>query len=153
MRQLVYNAVKCMECGEVLVSYHGHDYKTCKCPQETMVDGGVNYARYGGVDLDKIEHLHVYLDEDFMKVREYAHWGNRGKDGLQPLTYLPLSEMSNAHLTALLDYGIIQWYKDLVIKELEYRKKYDIMISDKEIRKYNKMGKYESRKNKDTGGN
>jgi len=138
MKQLVYNAVKCKVCKTVLVSYHGHDYKTCGCPQDTMVDGGVNYARYGGADLDKIEHLHIYTDDDFLIVRDHAHWGNRGKDGKQPLTYLPLSQMTNNHLIALLDYGIVQWYKDLVEQELAYRKEHQIVIADREPRKYTK---------------
>lgn len=135
---MVYNAVQCKDCKEILVSHYTHDYKTCKCPQETMVDGGLSYGRYGGKDMDKVISLHVYSDEDFLKVREYAHWGNRGKDGKQPLTYLPLSKMTNNHLIALLDYGIVQWYKDLVEEELAYRKKNEIVILDKEPRKYTK---------------
>lgn len=138
MRQIVYNAVQCKACKKVLVSYSQHDYKTCGCPQDTMVDGGTAYARFGGVDMDKVKSLCVYLDEDFTKVRDYAHWGNRGKDGKQPLTYLPLSQMTNNHLIALLDYGIINWYKQLVEQELDYRKEHGIVIADREPRKYTK---------------
>lgn len=47
--------VKCLECGVVLSSEHRHDYKTCKCPNQTMVDGGNDYLRYGGKDLNKVE--------------------------------------------------------------------------------------------------
>lgn len=50
-KQLIYNSVKCLNCGEILVSYHRHDYKTCNCENETMCDGGLDYGRYGGKDL------------------------------------------------------------------------------------------------------
>ena len=59
MRQLVYNAVKCLECGETIVSYSRHDYKTCDCPNSAMVDGGTAYGRYGAMDMSKIEKIDV----------------------------------------------------------------------------------------------
>jgi hypothetical protein len=40
-------AIKCTECGEVIVSVHRHDYVTCKCGK-TFVDGGTAYLRCGG---------------------------------------------------------------------------------------------------------
>ena len=46
--QIILNRVQCKNCGEVLTSYHRHDYKTCGCENETMVDGGTAYQRYGG---------------------------------------------------------------------------------------------------------
>lgn len=47
----------------VLVSFNRHDYKTCLCPNETMVDGGHDYLRYGGKNLSKVQVL------KFIKVR------------------------------------------------------------------------------------
>ncbi len=46
--------VKCMECGQILESKHRHDFVKCDCPNETYVDGGNDYMRVGGSDLDKI---------------------------------------------------------------------------------------------------
>ena len=46
--------VQCKECGVILESTYRHDYKTCKCPNQTMVDGGYDYLRYGGKDMDKV---------------------------------------------------------------------------------------------------
>ncbi len=43
--------VECPDCGKRLFSYSHHDYKTCGCPNETMVDGGRSYLRYGGKKL------------------------------------------------------------------------------------------------------
>ena len=47
--------VKCLECGVILESTYRWDYKTCKCPNQTMVDGGNDYLRYGGKDMSKVE--------------------------------------------------------------------------------------------------
>jgi len=51
------STVRCLACGTVLVSRHVHDYRVCGCPQETMVDGGRSYLRWGGVDVRLVEIL------------------------------------------------------------------------------------------------
>jgi hypothetical protein len=50
---IIRNAVKCNKCQEVLQSTHVHDYVECLC-QETMVDGGNEYFRYGGSDVETL---------------------------------------------------------------------------------------------------
>lgn len=39
--------VECPMCKKRMFSFHVHDYKTCGCPNDTMVDGGREYLRYG----------------------------------------------------------------------------------------------------------
>lgn len=39
--------VQCAQCKKRMFSYSRHDYKICGCPNETMVDGGFNYLRFG----------------------------------------------------------------------------------------------------------
>lgn len=39
--------VKCSGCLKRLFSFHTHDYKSCDCYNETFVDGGRSYLRYG----------------------------------------------------------------------------------------------------------
>lgn len=121
-RQLVYNSVTCLECNETIVSYHRHDYKTCSCPNEAMVDGGTAYLRYGAKDLSKIKGFAVYDDEPFEIVRKYATRGGRGKDGRQPLSWIAICDMDDAYLEAVLDYGGADWHIALIKKEIEYRK-------------------------------
>lgn len=62
---LTLNSVKCLECGEVLVSKSQHHYVQCSCPNETATDGGLSYQRWMGRDLDKVENLskHVIMTE------------------------------------------------------------------------------------------
>jgi hypothetical protein len=122
MRQLVYNAVTCTECNETIVSYHRHDYKTCSCPNEAAVDGGLDYLRYGAKDLNKIKSIALYADDDFVTVRCYATRGSRGKDGKQPLTQIPIKDMDDDYLEAVLEYGGADWHLELIRKEIEYRK-------------------------------
>jgi hypothetical protein len=121
-RQLVYNSVTCLECNETIVSYHRHDYKTCSCPNEAMVDGGTAYLRYGAKDLSKIKGFAVYDDENFEIVRKYATRGGRGKDGRQPLSWIAICDMDDDYLQAVLDYGGADWHIALIKKEIEYRK-------------------------------
>jgi len=117
----------------VLVSHHRHDYKTCDCENKTMVDGGTSYLRHGGVDMNKVVSTPVYLDEPFEKVRHFAKRGARGKNGDQPLTWIPISELSNNHLAAILEYGGADWHLKLIAQEISYRKLHGIEIADKEV--------------------
>ena len=133
-KQLVYNSVTCQECNETIVSYHRHDYKTCECENETMVDGGTEYQRYGGKDLDLVDASStIYLSDDHEMNRSAAHWGNRGKDGRSPLSYKSIADMSNTHLANILkDLGgrIAPWLENIIIEELTYRIINSITIDD-----------------------
>ena len=43
--------VHCDICDTYLISNYQHDFKTCGCYNQTMVDGGREYLRYGGKDM------------------------------------------------------------------------------------------------------
>jgi hypothetical protein len=134
LEQIILNRVQCKSCGEVLTSYHRHDYKTCGCENETMVDGGTAYQRYGGKDLDLVDRSStIYLSDDHEMNRSAAHWGNRGKDGKSSLTFKSIAEMSNDHIiNILLDMGgrIEPWVEDVMDKEILYRITNNIKIDD-----------------------
>ena len=134
VKQIILNRVQCRECGEVLTSYHRHDYKTCGCTNETMVDGGNEYQRYGGLNLDLVDTSStIYLSDDHEMNRSAAHWGNRGKDGKSPLSYKSVADMSNTHLANILkDLGgrIAPWLENIIIEELTYRIINSITIDD-----------------------
>ena len=133
-KQIILNRVQCRECGEVLTSYHRHDYKTCGCTNETMVDGGNEYQRYGGLNLDLVDTSStIYLSDDHEMNRSAAHWGNRGKDGKSPLSYKSIAEMSNSHLANILKDlrgRIAPWMEEIIIEELTYRIINSITIDD-----------------------
>jgi len=121
MRQIVYNAIKCLECGETIVSRSRHDYVTCGCPNDAMVDGGNEYERYGANDMTMIEPKYIYTDDPFEIVRKHATRGSRGVDGRQPLTYIAICDIDDDYLQAILDYGGPEWHLDLIRKEIKYR--------------------------------
>lgn len=114
---LLHNSVTCLLCGEVLVSNYTHDYKQCSCENETMVDGGLSYVRYGGKDLDKVKPFSVTTEDPFDVQREYFEWGTYGKDGDQPLSWVKLKDMSLGHLEAVKD------VRDIFKEEIKYREK------------------------------
>lgn len=39
--------VKCLDCQRRIFSFSRHDFKFCGCKNETFVDGGREYLRYG----------------------------------------------------------------------------------------------------------
>ena len=124
-KNLVHNSVTCLECGETLVSFHTHDYKTCSCENETSVDGGLSYVRYGGKDLNKVQTNYLYDDELFEKIREVVCRGGRGIGGREELKYVKLSEVNDEWLGAIIDYEE-QYrpnnkYLPIYYKELNYR--------------------------------
>jgi hypothetical protein len=134
LEQILLNRVQCKNCGEVLISYNRHDYKTCGCENETMVDGGIAYQRYGGKDLDLVDRSStIYISNDHMMNRSAAHWGNRGKDGKSPLSYKSVAEMSNDHLENIIkdmSGKIAPWIEEIMKKEIEYRITNNITIDD-----------------------
>jgi hypothetical protein len=124
-RQIVYNAIDCLDCGETIVSYHRHDYKTCMCRNQATVDGGLDYLRYGAVDMSKIQSVAVFADMPHSIVRLYATRGGRGKDGTEPLIYTRICDMNDDWLQAVLDYypgGTDNYHLRIIRNEIEYRK-------------------------------
>jgi hypothetical protein len=62
------------------------------------------------------------MDDRHVEIREAFHWGTRGKDGKQPLTWVPLADMTTDHILAILDNCKLEsWLKELFVKELGYR--------------------------------
>ena len=104
MKQLIYNSVKCLNCGEILVSQHVHDYKTCSCDNATMCDGGVSYGRFGGMNLDLIETNYIYDDAPHEVIREYLSRGGRGVNGDEPLKYVVMKDIDDDWLKAIVVY-------------------------------------------------
>jgi len=49
------NKLQCLSCGEILESKYRHDFQMCDCKNRTFIDGGDDYIRAGGADMDKIK--------------------------------------------------------------------------------------------------
>ena len=122
--RIVSNRIRTPD-GTVLESRHRHDYVTYVDAngKEYMVDGGLEYLRRNVHDDAPYEELSVYDDAPYALVREVFKWGTRGKDGKQPLTYVPLKDLTNEHIEAILDTQthISERIRKLFIGELTFR--------------------------------
>jgi hypothetical protein len=49
------NKVRCLNCEAVLESKYRHDFQMCGCKNQTFVDGGDDYFRAGGKNIELIE--------------------------------------------------------------------------------------------------
>lgn len=59
---IVYNAIKCKECGQVIESKHRHDYVTCSCGA-CSVDGGHDYLKRAFKSDDNYTELSETIEE------------------------------------------------------------------------------------------
>lgn len=134
-KHLILSKIKTPD-GTILTSYHVHDYvtHTDKNGETYILDGGNEYQRYA-VCSEPFEDLSIWSDAPYEVIRENYHRGGRGKDGLQPLTWVPLSKMSNEWIKNCIqhndDRGMrncdsTYWYS----KELRYRKRMGIIVED-----------------------
>lgn len=55
---------QCLKCNAILISRYRHDFVTCKCDNQTFIDGGDDYFRCGGLDLSLIKKLDIPEPED-----------------------------------------------------------------------------------------
>ena len=123
-KQLLANRIITPD-GTMLQSYNRHDCKmhVDKVSGETyMIDGGLEYCR-GSVNTVWPTDASVYTDDKHEVIREAFCWGTRGKDGLQPLKYVPLKELTTDHIEAILEtqHQIPQYIRDVFVEELAFR--------------------------------
>lgn len=130
--RIILNRIKTPD-GTVLTSYTVHDAKyhtDTKTGEVYGVDGGNDYLKRTGKTED-CEELSISVDEDrieeqFDLIRENLHWGSRGKNGDQELTFIPLKHMTDYHLHQLLHHytgNIPPFHRRCFYIELESRRK------------------------------
>jgi len=122
--KIVVNAIRTPD-GTVLRSYHRHDYVTHKdtiSGEVYMTDGGLDYMRRS-VNTVPYEDLSLYSDAPHEQLRVAVTWGTRGKYGSEPLRHLPISQMDNDHIFAVLDtqQNMYPQVRAIMINELKQR--------------------------------
>jgi len=124
--RIVCNRIRTPD-GTILESMHRHDYKTYVDTNglEYMVDGGLDYTRRNVHDEAPYTELSVYSDSPHDVIREVFKWGTRGKDGKQPLKYVPLKDLTTEHIEAILETQdhIQQYIRNIFLDEMIYRVK------------------------------
>ena len=95
--------------GTILRSQHRHDYKTyTDANGETyMIDGGYDYFR-SSVNRVPAENITVYTDDPHEIKREIPVWGTYGKNGDDSYHVISVAEMTDAHMSVLLDLGYVR---------------------------------------------
>jgi hypothetical protein len=53
-KKFKHTGVQCPGCKLRLFSMHRYDFVMCDCKNDTFVDGGLGYLRYGGKKMPKI---------------------------------------------------------------------------------------------------
>ena len=132
---IVHNAIQTPD-GTIIESRHRHDYVeyTDANGKFYSVDGGTDYLRRGYEVQDYTE-MSLYEDDDIEVIRKVVTRGGRGKDGRQPLTFVPICEMNDEWLEAAIQYNIDYGMGTMVMnriykREQEYRKQNNIVIND-----------------------
>jgi hypothetical protein len=136
-KRIILNQIKTPD-GTILKSMHRHDYVTHTDANglEYMVDGGSEYLRRTVHEEAPYEELTVYEDAPFEEIRESFHRGGRGKDGTEPLTWVPMSKMSDEWLLACItyneDHGMGECFANEMYKKELIHRLYDPELTIKE---------------------
>jgi hypothetical protein len=103
-RFIVLNQIRTPD-GTILRSLNRHHYQTYRDAngKEYMVDGGTDYLRRNVHDDAPYEELSIYSDDSFDVIRRSLHWGTYGPKGDQAKRYVPMADMSDDHIRAILD--------------------------------------------------
>lgn len=123
-KQLIANKWQCPD-GTILHSKTGWDFvdHNDASGEYFAVDGGNNYIRIIG-DITKLKSLCVYEDDKHEIIRENFTWKSYGKDGKQPAKYILLKDITDEHLSAILDtqWHIVGTYVEKILNdEVAYR--------------------------------
>lgn len=132
--KLIYNAIQTPD-GTILESVHRHDFKTHldKNGYEYIIDGGLDYVRYGSncpkkENMDNLEAIFLteYDNGLHEKRRKYLKWGkNYDKDmNLLPKTeWVVIKDLEDSHLEAILRNvkSISPLYKQVLEDEIIFR--------------------------------
>jgi hypothetical protein len=131
MSKLVVNALITPD-GTRLQSYSRYDFKEYVDAngKTYMVDGGLDYQRRSA-NGDEVDDS-LFMDDEFAVIRDNVTWGTYGKNGDQPLRVVPVSEMSNDHIQAVLDtqHHMHPNLREVLMMERQYRIENLIEIRD-----------------------
>jgi hypothetical protein len=120
MKQIVYNSATCLKCLDTLISRFNGDKKKCSCDNEVSVDGGLSFMRYSAKNSSLLKHFVVFTDDDFELVRVYAYKTSYSSD-ITPV-FTTLKDMTKEQLIESKNKTTKKWWKELIEKEIIYRK-------------------------------
>lgn len=81
MGRVIRNAAKCLACGVTVESFTRHDYRTCGCDNDVMVDGGLAYLRRGARDWSLVEDLSLVEEDGPVAADSNDNWTDSTMNG------------------------------------------------------------------------
>lgn len=87
-----------------------------------IIDTNTSYLKY---HLEETDYL---IENGFVKPEKILFWGTYGKDGKQPLKYIPLDDMDSGHIEAVLKTQKNNAFRNIMESILRKRK---LVILDK----------------------
>lgn len=117
--RLLHNSIRTPD-GTILTSRHRHDYRTYVDAngQQYMVDGGLDYLRRNVHEDFPYEELSLTEDDPHEVLRLVIDWGVL-RDGEH--TFIPINQLSRAHIENIIKDGYQGRRVDLMKNELQYR--------------------------------
>ena len=131
---IIRNAIQTPD-GTILESRHRHDcaiHKDSVTGETYMTDGGRDYLRRS-TNVVPAKDLSVTTADPFDVQRWAFTWTTYGKDGRQAPRVIKLCDMSNSHITAILEtqrHIDNTYVKQLFKQELKHRIQNNIYIQD-----------------------
>lgn len=104
---IVYNAIQCNNCHDVIHSFHRHDFVTCSCGG-CSVDGGTVYSRRVGSNYTD---LSLTDEAPHKEIREKMVWGrvyDKNMKRLPKVEWILLKDITDEHLQALTTYKSLE---------------------------------------------
>ncbi len=118
--------------GTTLISRSRHDYNTYTDANglEYMVDGGNDYLRRTiHSDYPYVE-TSLYTDDPHDMLRKEITWGYRNRGEVK---YIPISQMSRAHITNIMVDGYTGSYVDIMMAEIKWRDDHETLSEYKRL--------------------
>jgi hypothetical protein len=101
------NRAKCKLCGDILESFHRHDYVSCKCG-EISIHGGLDYLHAAAKNFDNF----LRIDDDDSEIPVQYHEKNQSEDQQIDKQEEAHSKPDKVQLISMLD-DLIKSYDNL----------------------------------------
>lgn len=75
VEKVLRNRCQCAKCLDIIESKYGHDFVWCKCG-EIFTDGGLEYIRRGGKDLNSIIDMSETTEVDIPEFNDFERGYN-----------------------------------------------------------------------------
>lgn len=123
-KNMVLNSIKTPD-GTILISKQSRDYQEhLDANGEIYFIGEDRVGTIGSLNRVSAVDLCIFDDDDHKNIRQGFYWGTYGRDGVQPVQYLPLKDLETDHIEAIINTQkqLPTWRINIFKNELNFRK-------------------------------